>query len=262
MTIRVLIVDDEPLARDGVKLHLESQGDMEIIGECSNSAQTIAFINSHQPDLVFLDIKMPGKSGFDVIKEVGADKMPLVIFMTAYDQYAIAAFQINALDYLLKPINPTLFHESLNRARSEIKKKQITHYSQQLNNLLQGLNTESDEVDTQNSQRIIVRSHGHVYFIRPQDIQWVEAKGDYVTVHTHNRKHLLRDTMRNMEKRLENAGFQRIHRSLIVKVDSIVELTSLDSGDYEVVIEDGTTLKLSRSYRDTLFAYLDPASVL
>ncbi|MFS1524263.1 LytR/AlgR family response regulator transcription factor [Microbulbifer sp. 2304DJ12-6] len=257
MTIKILIVDDEPLARDGVKFHLEAQVDIEIIGECPNAEKAIDFIQDHKPDLVFLDIKMPGKTGFDVIQEVGTDNMPLVIFMTAYDQYAIEAFQVNALDYLLKPINPTLFYESLNRARTEIKKKQISQYSQQLTDLLQGLNTEPGGIDAQNSERIVVRSHGHVYFVRPQDVQWVEAKGDYVTVHTHNRTHLLRETMRNMEKRLEGAGFQRIHRSLIVKVDLIIELISLDSGDYEVVIEGGTKLKLSRSYRDSLFAHLN-----
>lgn len=261
--INVLVVDDEPLAREGVKLQLAKEADFNVIGECGNAVDAIKSIQNSKPDLVFLDIKMPGQTGFDVINAIGSENMPLVIFMTAYDQYAIDAFQINALDYLLKPINPALFKESLNRARNELKRDQFTQHTKQLNALLKGfdrtLNGEDVEPDVSKQQeRIVVRSHGHVYFVRPQDILWIEAEGDYVNVHTKNRSHLLRDTMRNMEKRLANIGFQRIHRSLIVKVDIIVELTSLDSGDYDVIIENGTKLKLSRSYRDQLFERLTP----
>lgn len=260
MKINTLIVDDEPLARDGVRLHLAEHDDINIISECGNADEAIAALQQNKVDLVFLDIKMPGKTGFEVVNQIGTDKMPLVIFMTAYDEFAIEAFKINALDYLLKPINPERFEESLDRARNELTKNQIALHSTRLSALLNDLQPGQTKApdDNDNNGRIVVRSHGHVYFVRPQDILWVEAEGDYVTIHTQGRKHLIRDTMRKMENRLQEHGFQRIHRSVIIKVDIIVELTSLDSGDYEVVIEDGTKLKLSRSYRDSLFERLNP----
>ncbi|MFT5690943.1 MAG: two-component system LytT family response regulator [Oceanicoccus sp.] len=258
MTIRVLVVDDEPLAREGVILLLQHHADIDVIGECGNGSDAIRSILADKPDLVFLDIKMPKFSGFDVIKAVGIEQMPMVIFLTAYDEYAIDAFQVNALDYLLKPINGALFDESLARARKEINSQRIIDRSAQLKVLLTETAPHID-VETppkEKSERIVVRAHGHVRFIKPEEIQWVEAEGDYINIHTEDKSHLVRDTMRNMEQRLEHHGFQRIHRSVIVKLALISELITLDSGDYEVVIANGSKLKLSRGYRDSLFKKL------
>lgn len=273
--IKALIVDDEPLAREGIQLHLAGHKDVQIVGECENPQQAIEGIRRWQPDLVFLDIKMPGGTGFDVVKTIGASNMPLVVFLTAYDQYAIDAFKINALDYLLKPINPDLFDESLNRVRNELEKNRITDKSRQLSTLMEELGLQgtglqgtglqgatSKQPDTnltqeEKGQRIVVRSSGHVYFIKPEEILWVKADGDYINLHTEKRAHLIRDTMRNMESRLAPHGFQRIHRSVIVKVSLISEMITSENGDYEVVLQHGEKLKMSRQYRDTLFAQLN-----
>ncbi len=253
--IKVMVVDDEPLAREGVVLRLNKESDLEVIAECANGNEAIRAILEKKPDLVFLDIKMPKVTGFDVVKAVGAEHMPTVIFLTAYDEFAIEAFQVHALDYLLKPINTARFKESLERARQEIKKNRIAERSTQLSALLNDISPQAPTpVETQeNEERIVVRSHGHIHLIRHEDILWLEANGDYINIHTAQRTHLVRETMRKMEQRLASHGFQRIHRSIIVKLALITELLTCDSGDYEVVINDGTKLKLSRSYRDTLF---------
>ncbi len=263
--IRVLIVDDEPLAREGIQLHLAGHKDVHIVAECENAEQAISSIRRLQPDLVFLDIKMPGGTGFDVVKTIGSNNMPPVIFLTAYDQYAIEAFKINALDYLLKPINPDLFDESLNRARDEMEKQRITDKSRQLSALLQEMDLgeaglrggRSEDVAEPQDQRIVVRSSGHVYFIKPEEVLWVQADGDYINLHTEKRSHLIRETMRNMESRLADHGFQRIHRSVIVKVNLISEMLTSEHGDYEVVLQNGAKLKMSRQYRETLFQQLN-----
>ncbi|NQZ09510.1 MAG: response regulator transcription factor [Algicola sp.] len=271
MTIKVLIVDDEPLAREGVALRLEGQADMQVIGECSNGKDAITVILEKKPDLVFLDIKMPKVTGFDVVKSVGVEHMPQVIFLTAYNEFAVEAFRINALDYLLKPINGELFKNSLNRAREQISKSRIAHRSKQLSSLLSAHDEHQSAAFTQNitttantdnaaitgnSDRMVIRSQGNVYFVNAMDIYWVEADGDYINIHTAQKSHLLRETMRKMEQRLQTHGFQRIHRSTIVKLSVISELSTSDNGEYEVILTNGTRLKLSRTYRDLLFEKL------
>ncbi|MFT7559188.1 MAG: two-component system LytT family response regulator [Flavobacteriales bacterium] len=258
MNIRVVIVDDEPLAREGIALRLKEEDDIEIIAECGNGRDAIEVINTQKPDLVFLDINMPKISGFDVVKSVGPEAMPLVIFLTAYNEFAVKAFQINALDYLLKPINTDRFGEALDRARKAHKTKNIEQKTRQLSALLNDSSCELDKTEGEGTQseRLVIRSHGHVYFLRPADINWVEADGDYINIHTDNKRHMIRETMRNMEQKLNPYGFQRIHRSSIVKLECVQELKSLDSGEYEVVIESGAKLKLSRSYREAFFLKL------
>jgi two-component system LytT family response regulator len=255
--INVLLVDDEPLAREGVRMYLEGHKDVHILGECENAQQAIERIHQLNPDLVFLDIKMPNGSGFDVIKTIGSSNMPLVIFLTAYDQYAIDAFKINALDYLLKPINPVLFDESLNRARKELEKNRISTKSKQLSALLSdiGLN-EQPQPYPEESERIVVRSSGHIHFIRPEEIIWVQADGDYIHLHTDTRSHLIRETMRSIEQRLTKHGFHRIHRSAIVRISLISEMITSDNGDYEVILNNGSHIKMSRHYRDALLEKL------
>jgi len=264
MTIRVLIVDDEPLAREGVALRLEQDNDIEVIGECANGSEAIRSILSLKPDLVFLDIKMPKVNGFDVVNAVGSEHMPPVIFLTAFDEYAVEAFNTHAIDYLLKPIDNARFKESLQHAREQILKNAIAERSEQLTQLLtqtEGLTTASPAgqkvTGNINNERLVIRSNGHVYLLESDDIYWVEAEGDYVSVHTPQKTHLVRETMKNMEARLHEQGFQRVHRSCIVNLTYVRELISTDSGDYQIVLRDNTRVKLSRNYRDTLYQRLN-----
>lgn len=266
MTIKVLIVDDEPLAREGVVLRLESEEGIEIIGEAANGSDAIRSILSLQPDLVFLDIKMPKVNGFDVVNAVGPQHMPPVIFLTAYDEYAIEAFKTHAIDYLLKPIDNARFKESLQHAREHILKNAIAARSEQLTNLL----TQTESLTTKPvghhnahqdniHERLVIRSNGHVYLLESKDIYWVEAEGDYVSVHTPQKSHLVRETMKNMESRLHTQGFQRVHRSSIVNLAYVRELISLDSGEYQIILRDNTCVKMSRNYRDILYQRLNAA---
>ncbi|KGJ95839.1 LytR/AlgR family response regulator transcription factor [Thalassotalea sp. ND16A] len=264
MTIRVLIVDDEPLAREGVALRLEQENDIDIIGECANGSDAIRTILSLKPDLVFLDIKMPKVNGFDVVNAVGVEHMPPVIFLTAYDEYAVDAFNTHAIDYLLKPIDNARFKESLNHAREQILKNSISKRSEQLTELLsqtQRLSTVSTATQPisagKQNERLVIRSNGHVYLLESDDIYWIEAEGDYVSVHTPQKSHLVRETMKNMESRLHDQGFQRVHRSCIVNLTYVRELISLDSGDYQIILRDNTCVKLSRNYRDILYQRLN-----
>ncbi len=253
MTLKVLIADDEPLAREGIQILLQQEQDIIITDQCANGSDAIRSILATRPDLVFLDIKMPRVSGFDVISAIGPENMPPVIFLTAYDQHAVEAFKVHALDYLLKPLNAQRFRNSLNRAREEIHKNNLTLRTQQLRELLS-----NDKLSNRTAEeRIIVRSAGHVYFLQPAQIYWIEADGDYVSIHVADRQHLVRDTMRRMEQRLATQGFKRIHRSSIVNLAYITELIATDSGDYQVLLTNGTTLKLSRTYRDELYAALN-----
>ena len=261
MTIKVLIVDDEPLAREGVALHLQAEKEFTIIGECENGSDAIRAILSLKPDLVFLDIKMPKINGFDVVNAVGSQHMPPVIFLTAYDEYAIEAFNTHACDYLLKPIEKSRFQESLTHAREQILKNAISQRSAQLTQLLsqtQELSPQpSQQASTVNqNERLVIRANGHVFLLKSEDIYWIEAEGDYVTVHTPKKSHLVRETMKNMENRLHEQGFQRVHRSCIVNLSYVSELISVDSGDYQIILRDNTTVKLSRNYRDILYQRL------
>jgi two-component system LytT family response regulator len=253
--MRVVVVDDEPLARDGIVMYLAGCGaDVEVVAQCGNGIEAVQAIRELSPDLVLLDIAMPGLSGLEVVSRIGADEMPLTIFLTAHDEFAIDAFRVHALDYLLKPINEDDFRASLQRVREALQKNRLHRHTEQLAGLLQSLGGPAR--DAQQSERILVRSAGHVYFLRPEEIRWIEAERDYVSIHTQTRTHLVRETLSAMERRLADAGFQRIHRSSLVNLEAIRELIANYSGDYRVVLKDDTELKLSRSYRDRLYARL------
>ena len=251
MSIRTLIVDDEPLAREGVALALAQERDIEIVGSCEDGPSAVRAIRNLNPDLVFLDIKMPGLDGFAVIGEIGADKMPPVIFLTAYEEHALRAFRVNAIDYLLKPIDAVELRKSVERARHRLKSSDT--WRGELRALVAELTHERATADT---ERILVRTSGRVHVLDPNEIDWVEAAGDYVTIHAAGKSHLVRDSLRNVEARLATHGFRRIHRSTVVKLDCIRELVAKDSGDHDVVLHDGTVLRLSRSYRDALYEAL------
>jgi two-component system LytT family response regulator len=250
MTLRVVIVDDEDLARRGIRTRLQRFTDVDIVADCSNGRQAIDVIRRCTPDLVFLDVQMPGKTGFDVIEQVGWETFPYVIFVTAHDRYAIRAFEVNALDYLLKPIDDERFDLAFQRARDAVAGEQDRELGQRLASVLGDICANGTR--TGEGERIVVRSAGRVVFVRTSDIDWVEAAGDYVTLHVGKKSWLLRETIAEMDRRLQAKGFTRIHRSTIVNTERIGEMKSLDNGEYRLLLRDRTELKLSRSYRHRL----------
>jgi len=255
MKIRALIVDDEPLAREGVALALAAERDVEIVGSCEDGPSAVRAIRELAPDLIFLDVKMPGLDGFGVINEIGTDKMPPVIFLTAYEEHALRAFRVNALDYLLKPIDAEDLRKSVERARRRRAQDELGAWRGELRALVAAVAHERQAADT--AERILVRTNGRVHVLDPLKIDWVEAAGDYVTIHAAGKSHLVRDSLRNIETRLAPHGFLRIHRSTLVKLATIRELVAKDSGDHEVVLHDGTVLRLSRNYKDALYEALN-----
>ena len=250
--IKVLIVDDEPLARDTLRLLLDTQDDIAIVGEAANGQEAVDLIESGSPDLVFLDIQMPGLGGFDVIDEIGAANMPYVVFATAYDEYALKAFRTNALDYLLKPFDDDLFEEALSRARTRLRQDRDADLSERLEALVAGAASRkevSGEPDgTAQSNRILVRDRDRIKFVGIDEIRWIEAAGDYVVLHADEKKHLIRATMSGMTKRLPRNKFARIHRSSIVNMDFVREVRPYFHGDYMVYLTSGKELRLSRRY--------------
>ena len=255
MKIRTLIVDDEPLAREGVALALAVERDVEIVGSCEDGPSAVQAIRELDPDLVFLDVKMPGLDGFAVIDEIGADKMPAVIFLTAYDEHALRAFRVNALDYLLKPIDAADLRKSVERARRRRAQDELGAWRGELRALVAAVTHERAAAEA--GERILVRTNGRVHVLDPREIDWVEAAGDYVTLHAAGKGHLVRDSLRNIEARLGAHGFVRIHRSILVKLGRIRELVAKDSGDHDIVLHDGTVLRSSRSYKDALYEALN-----
>lgn len=250
--VRTLIVDDEPLARERLKSLLKGDPDVEITGECANGQQAIENIRNESPDLVFLDVQMPEANGFEVLENLDLGRMPIVVFVTAYDQYAVRAFEVNALDYLLKPYDRDRFEKALGRAKSEVALRRTTQASQKLLSLLAGMESKKPQVD-----RLLIRSAGKVFFLRVDDIDWVESSGNYVKLHVGNEAHLLRKTMSEMEHKLNGEKFARIHRSTIVNLDHIKELQPWFNGEYVVFLRNGTRLTASRGYRKRISEVLN-----
>jgi two-component system, LytTR family, response regulator len=245
--IRTLVVDDEPMGRERVLSLLQQEDDVEVIGECSDGTQAIAAIQQHAPDLVFLDVNMPGANGFGVIDAVGADRMPNVIFVTAYDEYALKAFEYHALDYLLKPFNRDRFQETLKHARASLERRRAGDLGRRLLALVNDIKPDAPRLE-----RLVVKSGGRVFFLRTDEIDWIEAAGNYVRLHLGDESHLFRETMNRMEGRLDSRRFVRIHRSRIVNSERIKELQPWFNGEYVVILRNGTRLTLSRGYRDRL----------
>jgi two-component system LytT family response regulator len=260
--IRTLVVDDEEMARERVLSFLRDEPDVEVVGQCSEGAEAIRAIQQHGPDLVFLDVQMPGVDGFGVIEAIGADRMPNVVFVTAYDEYALRAFEVHALDYLLKPFGRDRFRETLRHARTAIDHRRASDLGRRLLALVgerdpatplsSGLPPASAGTRSANLDRLVVKSGGRVFFLRTEDIDWIEAAGNYVRLHMGSESHLFRETMNNIETRLDSARFVRVHRSRIVNTDRIKELQPGVSGEYVVLLHNGTRLPLSRGFRDRL----------
>jgi two-component system LytT family response regulator len=226
--IRTLIVDDEPLARSNLRVLLRLDPEIEIVGECGSGKKALTEIRSRKPDLLFLDVQMPECDGFDVVEQLGKDLPPAVIFVTAYDQYALKAFEAGALDYLLKPFDNARYHLAICRA-----KERITHSRQ-----FPG-----------KTDRFVIKGAGQVIFVRASEIDWIEAADYYACLHVQTKSHLLRRSMAELEQELDQSEFCRIHRSTIVNLNRIRGLEANESGEYEVVLETGVKLALSRRYK-------------
>lgn len=245
--IRAIIVDDEPLAREGVRLHLETQSDIDVIAEAGTGEEAVSLIEALRPDLLFLDVQMPGVDGFGVLEAVGSAHMPVTIFITAFDQFAVQAFDAHAVDYVLKPFDDDRFVRAVQRAREQVHTRRRAQAEDRLGSLL-------DELRARNRfiERLVVRSGGRILILRVEQVDWIEAASNYVRLHAAGKEYLLRETMTSLESKLDPNDFVRIHRSTIVRVDRIRELEPLFQGDYVVILEDGTRLTSSRGYRDRL----------
>jgi two-component system, LytTR family, response regulator len=253
MNMRAIIVDDEELARRGIRALLKRAGDVEIVSECCSGAEAIRAISASEPELVYLDIQMNGKTGFDVIAALPKGKCPHVIFVTAFDRFAVRAFEIHALDYLLKPVNEQRFAASLERARAAIAGARDGSMIRRFWEMATELRATSGQDSLPSmTDRIPVKAHGRVMIVNVAEIDWVEADGDYVSVHVGAKSWLLRETIAAAEARLALSGFVRIHRSTLVNIYRVRELLPLSKGEFTVVLLDGTELKLSRNHRFAL----------
>ncbi|WP_306599491.1 LytTR family DNA-binding domain-containing protein [Geothrix sp. 21YS21S-2] len=245
--IRSLIVDDEVLARQRLRRLLGDHPDLEVAGECSNGLEAVRDIEALRPDLVFLDIQMPELDGFGVIEEVGPDRMPPTLFVTAYDQFALKAFEVHALDYLLKPFDPERFAAALARVRTWIQGSPRPSLEPMLKQV---------QADRPPPERLLIKEGTRYAFVRPAAIQWVEAEDNYVRLHVEGTSHLVRQTMSGMLDKLSPSRFRRIHRSAIVNLDFIRHLEPWTGGDYLVTMKDGSQLTMSRTYRNQLGEWL------
>lgn len=254
--IRTLIVDDEPLARRNLRVLLEKDPQIEIIDECRNGREAVKAINSLSPDLIFLDIQMPEMDGFDVLAHVGPEHIQAIIFVTAFDQYALKAFDVHALDYLLKPFDDERFSHALRRAKAQIEAHEINRLSKRLLALLEERESELKVDQKSYLTRLMIKDSGRVRLLKVDEIDFVEADGNYAKLHVGRATHLLREKMNDLEGRLDPARFVRIHRSIIVNLDRIKEMHPHFNGDYIVVLEDGKQLRMSRTRREHLEARL------
>jgi two-component system LytT family response regulator len=252
MTLRVLIIDDEELARQRIRRLLAREEDVEVVGEASDGAQAVESIRSLGPDLVFLDVQMPEVDGFAVLERLRPSPVPAVVFVTAHDDYAVRAFEVHAVDYLRKPFDAARFREAFSRARGRVAGAGAEERARRLEALLAQVETHPPK----SRERFMVRSDGRLYFVRIDDIDWVEAAGNYVKLHVGRDTHLMRETMAGIEKMLDPSRFLRIHRSAIVNLDRVREMQPWFSGEYTVILRDGTQLRLSRVYRDRLETWM------
>jgi len=243
-----LIVDDEPIAREGLRTLLAAEPGIEVIGECRNGREAIKAIREQVPDLVFLDVQMPRLGGFEVIAEIGAAQMPAVVFVTAYDQYAIRAFEIDALDYLLKPFDEERFQKTIVRVKRYFQSGSVHELNERLSALLKRL----DRAEPKHLERVVIKSAGRIFFVDVEEIDWIEAAGNYVRLHVGDKAHLLRETMDALAAKLHADQFLRIRRSVIVNAERVKELQPLFKGEYQIILHDGTKLTSSRRYRAQL----------
>lgn len=249
--IRAVIVDDEPLGRTVIREMLRRDPEFTVVAECANGHEAVAALNAERPDVVFLDVQMPEVDGFAVLSALDVERLPLVIFVTAYDQYAVAAFDVHAVDYLLKPFDRERFGKALQRAKTQLRQERAGDVSQRILALL-----EAQQTKTKHLERLVIKTNGRVFFLKTEEIDWISAEGNYVSLHVKKESYLLRETISRLESQLDPQKFARIHRSQIVNLDRIRELRPWSHGEYQILLHDGTELMLSRSYRERLHGLL------
>jgi two-component system LytT family response regulator len=261
-TLRTILVDDEPLARRGLELRLAAEPDVEVVAQCGNGAEAVRAVAELAPDLMFLDVQMPGLDGFATLKAIPASTMPMVVFVTAYDHYAIHAFEASAVDYLLKPIDESRLAQALYRVRETHRERRSEAHCARLLSLLgevsgqpaltleQALAGDAALRLKPGDTRLAIKDGSKTVRVDPATIRWIDAAGDYMCIHTETDTHILRATMRELERQLDPRRFQRVHRSTIVNLARVRELRAHINGEYFLVLDSGHELKLSRSYKD------------
>lgn len=245
--IHTLIADDEPLARQRIRHLLADEPDIFVTGECRDGEETLEALRETTPDLLFLDVQMPVKDGFEVLADLDPGRVPVVVFVTAYDHYALKAFEVHALDYLLKPFDEARFKETLSRARRALEQRNSEGLEKKILALL-GEREEGQE----RLRRFVVKESGRIFFVKTSEVDCIEAARNYATLHSGNKSHLVRETMADLEKRLDPRQFMRIHRSLIVNVERIRELQPWFNGTYVVIMQGGKRFTSSRSFKESL----------
>ncbi len=264
MTIRTLIVDDEKLAIQGLQLRLQEFPDVEIIGTCSNGREAIRSIKTEKPDLVFLDIQMPGFDGFSVVKGVMDIDPPLFVFVTAFQEHAIRAFEANAVNYLMKPVDVDKLADTLERVRSRLTEKRSAEEAEKLKGVLaqvapdavEELNAEDEDSSSRYEKLINVKDRGQIFRVDVDSIEHIEAAGDYMCIYTGDNSLILRETMKDLERRLDPRLFQRVHRSTIVNLDKVRQVKPHTNGECFLMLDSGAQVKVSRSYRDVVARFV------
>ena len=253
--IRCVIVDDEPLLREGIRLLLRKQADIEIVGECGDGADALEVISGMRPDLVFLDVQMPQMNGFEVLAQLDQSQLPMIIFVTAYDEYAVDAFEVRALDYLLKPFTDERFTEAVSRARARLRESEQSQLADQLSELVKYISNSHGSPTAPHPaypHRLAVKDRKRIRFVNVAEIVWIESAGNYVHLHTKDQKHLVRQTMKNLQNRLDPDVFARVHRTAIVNLAYVKEICDGDYGDAEITLKTGGRVPISRTHRKNL----------
>lgn len=262
--LTTLIVDDESLARRGLRHRLKDIADIEVIGEARNGREALQLIAEKKPDLVFLDIQMPGVSGFEVVQQLDVKTMPIILFLTAYDEYAVDAFEVNALDYILKPIDEERLHQALEKVRTSLNQKRALKHKRLLLKMASDISGETissfseleskdpDDLIQKEPSRLAIRDRGKTTWVNQDDIEWIDAAGDYMCVQACGVTHIMRKTMKQLERELDEKILQRIHRSTIVNVTMVREMESHINGEYFLTLDSGHRVKLSRTYKEKL----------
>lgn len=254
MKHRAIIVDDEPLARERIRQLLASEADVEVVAECRDGHEAVAAVRELDPDLAFLDIQMPEMDGFDVLAELAGNRLPVIVFVTAYDQYALRAFEVHAIDYLLKPFDARRFRDALGRAREQVAARGAAAINQRMAGLLDDLQARRRYL-----QRFVVRTAGRILFVSAREVEAIEADGNYMRLYGDRDAYLIRDTMEGLAAKLDPQRFLRVHRSWIVNVDHIQELQSWFQGGWVVVLRRGRRIHVGRRYHEALSGLLEPS---
>ena len=258
--LKTIIVDDEELARQGLSMRLEQYDEIDVVQECHNGKEAIEAIIEHEPEILFLDIQMPGMTGFEMIKEGQSDVMPMIIFVTAYDAFAVDAFKVHAIDYLLKPVEADRLAEAIDRAKQHKEREYAIHEKQKLLELAVSLTgkspaaigelVESGEEIVEHADRLAIKDGSSITFVPVKDIDWIDAAGDYMCVHVKGVTHIMRTTMKELEAKLDPTIFQRVHRSTIVNLERVEKVSSHINGEFHLTLNCGSSLKMSRSYKE------------